>query len=367
VSRLGLTVVLSLSLVTPVSEPAPRKPASMPLQVSGALTNVSGAVELADGRVVISDMRGPAVWTVDPKTGALAKLGSPGAGPDQYVQPGGFYQGANGATLLLDRAQARVMLISPQGEFAGTYSVARKGVTSSSDEDRDRQRLDARGFVYFADRSASPPARDGEPRSMPLLRMEPKTQAIDVIAQLRLPEAKSMDMGNGMTISRGVVGSPGDGWGVTPDGRVAIVRGQPYRVDWITADGKLTQGTNVAFDPIPMTQADRDAHLASTAGKGPSVGMVGGGGGGTPKGPETTFAATKAPFAPDDVVVSADAQVWVRRSRPHGAASVVVDVFDDRGARIDRLELPDGARIVGFGRGAVYVWAGGKLQKFARK
>jgi hypothetical protein len=33
----------------------------------------------------------------------------------------------------------------------------------------------------------------------------------------------------------------------------------------------------------------------------------------------------------------------------------VYDVFDGRGVRIDRVELPARSRVVGFGRGAVYV------------
>jgi hypothetical protein len=207
----------------------------------------------------------------------------------------------------------------------------------------------------------------GTPAPNQLIRFEPKAQQREPIAELRRPETKTIQTSPNSTISRSVTGSPADGWGVAPDGRVAVVRGQPYRVDWISAAGSVTRGPAISIDPIPMTQADRDAHIAATAarGGGASVGLAGGGAGGG--GIEPMFADTKAPFSPDDVVVSPDAQVWVPRSRPFGATTVVVDVFDARGQRIDRLEFPLHSRVVGFGAGSVYVWDGTRLSKFRRR
>ena len=362
-------LVLAIAALVPLagSEPVPRKAAALPLKLTSSLVHVSAAHELADGRVLLSDAKNTIVWVLDQKTGVLTRLGSAGAGPDQYVQPGGFYVGSAGATLLLDRAQQRVTIISPKAEFAGTYSIARKGEQSSSSADRDFQRLDSRGFAYFTDPPAiADRAGMGVPAPLRLVRFEPKTQQRETVAELRRPEMKTIETGPGSTISRSVTGSPADGWGVAPDGRVAVVRGQPYRVDWISPTGAVSRGPEIAFDPIPMTQADRDAFIAANAGRGgASTGFAGGttGGGGI----EPMFASTKAPFSAADVLVSPDAQVWVPRSRPFTATTMVVDVFNARGQRIDRVEFPEHSRIVGFGAGAVFVWNGSTLLKYARK
>jgi hypothetical protein len=354
VHRSIVLLTLAAMPIAAASEPPPRRAVAEPLGLDPAVAHVSAARELPDRRVLLTDARTPAVWILDPVAGRATRIGSPGAGPDQYVQPGGLYGGLDDTTLLLDRAQMRVMAVSADGRFGRTYSIAIKGTQFSSDADHDQHRIDARGFSYFADRTGplTAPGRGGT-RSLRLVRFDPVTQQRQPVAELRLPAAIARDMGNGLTVSRAIVGAPGDGWGVVPDGRVAVVRGEPYRVEWVGADGRVTSGPAIAHDVIPMTDADRQAYLARLA-AGPSVG-AGSAGGGLAPGIEPTFAPTKAPFAADEVVVSPDAQVWVSRTRPFGETTVIYDVFDRRGQRIDRLEFPAGSRVVGFGPLSVYV------------
>jgi hypothetical protein len=157
-----------------------------------------------------------------------------------------------------------------------------------------------------------------------------------------------------VTLTRAVVGAPADGWGVAPDGRVAVVRGRPYRVDWIAPDGTVTTGPEIPHGILPMTEADKRAYRAEQAAL-PSVGVRSMGGGSSLAGLEPEFAQTRAPFSPDAVTVSPDAQVWVKRARPAGATDVVYDVFDSRGRRIARLAFPTGSHVAGFGAGAVFM------------
>jgi hypothetical protein len=356
-----MTRWLMLALVAvqaaPATEPPPTRATALPLTQSAPVAYVTAAAELPHGRLVVSDHRTPAVVVLDPATGRVTPLGSIGAGPGQYVQPGGLYPAADGSIRLLDRAQARVLVITSAGEFGEPYSIEVKGVRTSSSGDRDVQHLDARGFAYFSDRFGQFLGGGGPQSTMPLVRFEPVAQAKEVVVELGLPETKRLDHGNGMVTSRGVYGSPADGWGVAPDGRVAVVRGQPYRVDWIAPDGRVTRGPDVPHTPLPMTEADRQAYLARAAG-GPSASMGAGtarGSGGINTGIEPSFADTKAPFNPEDVFVSPDAEVWVQRTQPAGVAAVIYDVFDSRGRRAARLEFPAGSRVIGFGRGSVYV------------
>jgi hypothetical protein len=50
----------------------------------------------------------------------------------------------------------------------------------------------------------------------------------------------------------------------------------------------------------------------------------------------------------------ADAHVWVRTTTPGSQpGNVVYDVIDNTGALIDRVDVPKGMQIVGFGKGGV--------------
>lgn len=353
-------VALGVIALLPVSgaEPPPRAPAELPLRVEGALGHITGAYELPDGRVLLTDEKRPAVSVLDPKTGQASVVGSAGVGPGQYVRPGGIYGGGAREILVLDRAQTSVHVFSTTGAYVRTYSIAVAGVTSSSDG-VDLQRLDGRGHSYFTERSGRLESRltGGPPAPAQVIRFDPVKQQRTVVTDLRQPDTKTVPGGDGMVFSRAVVGSPADGFGVAPDGRVAAVRAEPYRVEWVAVDGKVTTGPAIAVDTLPMTDADKAEYKAKYGGAGgaTAVGVGSTSGRGGLSGLEPTFAATKAPFSPADVIVSPNAHVWVLRTRPAGATTAIYDVFDASGRRVDRLEFPAGSRVAGFGANTVYI------------
>jgi sugar lactone lactonase YvrE len=336
-------------------DPPGRRAVAVPMAQNPRVAHASAVAELPDGRIIVSDAKTPALWLLDGRTGNVTALGSAGAGPEQWIRPGGLYGGRDGEILLLDRAQARVMVIGPDAHVRRTYSIAVRGVTMASDADVDLQQLDAEGFSYFPDpQSAFLRARGQKVTAVPLIRFDPLKQLRAAVADLAQPDSQTSSTGDGITVTATVIGSPADGWGVAPDGRVAIVHAQPYRVDWISSDGRTVPGSEIPHDVLPMTDADRQATKASLA-RGPMVGVSrSGGASGTPV-VEPVFAATKAPFRPEDVVVSPEGQVWVMRSHAASSDVVTYDVFGSAGQRVDRLEFPVQSRVVGFGRGVVYV------------
>jgi hypothetical protein len=347
------------SLGLPAPEPAPRRLTPLPLRVEAPLPNVSAARELPDGRVLVTDFRLPAVYLLNPATGVLQRLGSSGVGPNQYVQPGGLYGGPDGTTLILDRSQARVLVVAPDGTFTRTYSIAVNGTSSSSDRDLDRQHLDARGLAYFTDDALLARARfSGQPTNeVDLVRFDATTQRKETVTRLLAQLERIVPGGDGVTYGRTVIGSPADGWGVTPEGRVAIVRAVPYRIEWISPAGKLTRGPAVSYDPVPMTDAEKQAFSDTHKGGSVGAGLAGSTSTSADMGP--IFARTKAPFERDDVMVSPGGRVWVMRCRPLAMPEVIYDVFDDAGARIDRVEFPALSRVIGFGKTSVFVREGG--------
>ena len=57
---------------------------------------------------------------------------------------------------------------------------------------------------------------------------------------------------------------------------------------------------------------------------------------------------------PTDIIVSSDGHVWVPRNQRFGIKTVLYDVFDRQGQRVDRVELPPATRVIGFGQSCVY-------------
>ena len=349
-----LAILLGLWVVSAAAEPEPRALKQMPLKIATPLTHVSAARELADGRIVVTNQSPPSVTLIDPASGAATSLGEAGAGESRYARPGGLYGGPGGATLLIDRGQTRLFTISASGQLQGSRSIARRGFSSSSDADRDLQQVDARGLVYFEEGQNRFAPLGNVSRDVPLIRFDAEAQKGETVAQIRKPDARSVPGGDNVVYSREIIGSPADGWGVAPDGRVAIVRAEPYRVEWHAAGGKVMRGPDVAVTPLPMTEADKERYQSMRRGRGPSIGRVGGGRADA-SGLEMMFAATKPPFAPENVVVSPAGQVWVQRTMPAEVTDVVYDVFDSSGKRIDRVKLPEDSRVVGFGSSSVLV------------
>ncbi len=65
------------------------------------------------------------------------------------------------------------------------------------------------------------------------------------------------------------------------------------------------------------------------------------------------FADVKPPFVPSGAWTTPEGELWVERSMPFGAPPTY-DVFDDQAAHVRQVVLPEGRRLLGFGRGALY-------------
>ncbi len=341
-------IILCLTILAG-AEPAPRKAFGSALKTDVALKGIGGVYELKDGRLLVSDPETPAVYMLDPATGKTKRLGAVGAGPGRYARPGGFYRGAGDTILMIDRGQTRALVITSSGVLVDSRSIAERGTTSSS-PGADLQRLDRHGLVYTFKRTFG----DSPSDSNLVIRMNAATQKQDTVAHLLKAAQKTIQLGDHMTNSRTVVGSPSDGWGVAGDGRLAIVRASPYRVEWHAPSGAVTKGPVIQYDVLPMTEADKKewADRGDRTSGGVGVGQAGGAASSSDL--PTTFAPTKPAFDSRFVTVAPDNRVWVKRSAVANATTAVYDVFDSAGERVDRIALPASAVIVGFGTGSVF-------------
>ena len=210
-----------------------------------------------------------------------------------------------------------------------------------------------------------------------------------------------------------------DDWAVLSDGSVAVLRGQDYRIEWQRPDGSKVTTPKISFDWKRMSEEDKIAFLDSSrvamekvrqaamsgnpaafqAGANAVMGggMPGGGGtrvqvqiggdgpmppqrgggdgggrggdagrGGGPGGmgninvpPINMVSPSELPdYAPPFQAGSArgdlDGNMWVRTTKVVQGGSVY-DVINAKGELIDRVLMPAGRVIAGFGHGVVYM------------
>jgi hypothetical protein len=284
--------------------------------------------ELRDGRVLVADLQTPAVQLLDAR-GALAKtIGRKGQGPGEYIEPRAVLAHPGDTTLIVDRQLRRVVVLSPGGDAVRTVALpdplAREANQAQSDE---------LGTIYTNDAGFGL-----TPRSdlRPVHRWAFGASRVDSVAGLRTAqmvrsERKGPD-GRVMGIMvRAVPYSPEDGWAVAPDGAVAIVRADPYRVEWMLPGGAIVRGPVQQYSAVPVTAKERAADR------------------------EASLPAAKPPFVASSVLADPFGRVWVGHYITEKATTRRWSIFDRRGARVTTLELPRTVDLLHLGGRGVYV------------
>jgi hypothetical protein len=215
-----------------------------------------------------------------------------------------------------------------------------------------------------------------------------------------------------------------DSWVVTTRGSVAIVRGYDYHIDWIDSDGTRRSTPKLPFDWRRLTDGEKQAKIDSakriidsltaaggfrlracgrgfsfmtappaggpvTPSGGGNPGAGGGGGGGaarvggssaadapaTPPTDCTVIVVTPA-FVPLDSMsdfiapvrerstrADLDGNVWILPTTSAGAkGGLLYDVVNPAGELVERVQLPAGRDILGFGRGGVLYLSRGEFR-----
>jgi hypothetical protein len=206
-----------------------------------------------------------------------------------------------------------------------------------------------------------------------------------------------------------------DDWAVLPDGAIAILR-KDYHVDFVNADGATSTAQKVPFDWQRLSDSAKIAIIDSSkaameriraniasGGGGTRIVIGGPGGPGGPGGdgpgpgggapiimmrvgdgpappqrggapapsPATGVDASRVPmpqinfvppselpdyrpaFTTGSVRADAEGKLWVRVTSSKPAAGPEYDVIDRKGTLVDRVALPAGTVIAGFGEGGV--------------
>lgn len=341
-------------------------------------TSLRAVREFADGRVLVADAIDKVVHLIDFRTGAATPIGREGQGPEEYSLPFSLFPTADGGALLQDFGNRRFLPISAEGRIGKAFSTPMPPAQAASPDGNgparrmmggglfNAQGSDGKGNLYFQG-IALPDDAGRSADSVPLMRWAPNTARVDTVAWLPItpgmrPQVTRGSGGNTMMVRMGggTAWAKQTAWGVAPDGRIAMVAPEPYRVTWITPTGRVA-GPVVPYTPIKVTDADRKEFLEERSRQRPIVATFGGPGGRRaapvqPNAGDVEFPDTKPPFSGvTAVLVAPDGQVWVQRLRRAGDRTPLYDVFDRQGRKVAEVTLRPRSRVIGFGQGTVYV------------
>jgi hypothetical protein len=344
-------------------------------------TAVGAVRELKDGRVIVSDPRDKIVQLIDLKSGRATKVGREGQGPGEFSLPMGLVALPGDTTGIFDPLNQRYLLVMPDGKTGGFVSTRPVG----DDDERGGagggpvvrmggfgmtppRGTDRSGFVYvqgspFQMGPTGPVAQD----SVPVMRFDRRKQTYEPVAYVRMPKGNAQVSGNsGNMMVR--IGSANpfaarDEWAVAPDGRIAIVRADEYRVDWVSPNGQRTRGPVTPYTRTRVSDKHKKWWQESQRRRGQAM-MVTNENGRTsasvrpPQGaPEerNDWPEYFPPFLGSGVQAAPNGHVWVLQAIASDDDTPTYDVFDGSGKLAQRVQIPKRSRVVGFGNGSVYV------------
>jgi hypothetical protein len=245
------------------------------------------------------------------------------------------------------------------------------------------------------------------PESSFVVRVDLKSRKVDTAATFRIPKimmniTRDENTGNVQVTSTVNPVPWTDDWAMLSDGTVAVVRGQDYRVDLVSPEGKKTAGQKLPFDWQRLTDEDKTkiidsarvvvekqratmmAQMAGASGAdtkassadsgktstrqrpqaeggGMQITMSGPGGGGRGMNismPPINFVTLsempdyRPVFRQGSARGDADGNLWIRTSKMVNGGAVY-DVINNKGELKDRVLVPPGRVIAGFGPGGV--------------
>lgn len=318
-------------------------------------TQVSKVSELRDGRVVVLDRLVGEVRLVDLGSGRTEVLGRAGDGPREYRAPLELIPLGGDSVGIYDDANVRILVITPAGTLAGFVSP-----WSMAEGTRLGGFVgDGRGFLYGEQRGRS------SDDSASLYRWRAGSPNAEFVTRIHRPlPAGAIPMGQGV-VRPGSFARPSTAnlWAVAGTGSLAIAVFEPYHVVITAASGQRITGAPIRYVRTPVNDSVKRAFFADRPKA--VTGMIVNSKTGQktvtrepvfPIDPSTvTWAKEVPPFRGDGLVAFApDGNLWIQRTT-FGREGGRYDIIGADGALVDRVRLPEGHRVVGFGRDVMYV------------
>lgn len=358
--RLGESCLLAVAVLLP-SQPLKaqrlidltRRPDAV---IHEPFTSIAGVRGLPGSIAVVTDHIERLLFLVDFADGSLTPIGRQGEGPAEYRFPSVPLAGPSNTTYVVDASLQRALVVSPTGAIVSTVRLPRAGLPSGT----LARGSDQSGRLYFEGNSFDP-ERETFLDSVEVLRWNPRDNRLDTVSRVWSGGRVIVNWPTGKaSLARSITPYPAlDAWAVYPDGAIAIVRHQPFRVDIVNTAGTVRRGTPLTYKPRPVTAADRTMYRKRMSLVRSSAVLKGGGSGGPQssgiKVSDEEFPRLMPPFVAASIAMSPDGQLWIGRSHSASDTARYYDILDTRGGVVATAKVGRDSKVVGFGLGTVYV------------
>ena len=357
---------------------------------SGVLRFVQGVRALPGGRVLVNDPDRRRLILLDSTLKQVAIVLDTTAGERNSYgrQPGGMIPYLADSTLFLERIGQVFILIDPSGSIIRTVAIPKVQDLNylMAPSVYGWASVDPKGrLIYQAVRRrpatpvSDPRVRNvpvAEPDSAPIVRADFNTRSVDTIALVGVPLTKvtrSVDSHGVQVGATAIDPLPvRDLWAMTSDGSIALVRAHDYHIDWVRPDGSRESSPKMPFDWKPLTAEDTQRIVDSTrqaeearraAMPKPPPSAIGRS---APASPRALLIVEPSdlpdyfpPLRQNAVMADRDGHVWILPTTSAGATGGLLwDVVNRDGRIIQRVRLPLGHRLAGFGPGGdVYTFS----------
>ena len=316
--------------------------------------------ELSDGRIIVADRVDLGLVVADFRTQTTRPISRKGAGPGEYGMVTRLWPIGGDSSLMADLLQRRWLVL--HGDRVVTT------VPPDNPTVKAMQGMflgaDGAGHLLIEARKEAPVGESvtGAGDSSYLVRYHRSSTRVDTLARLMLrpsatireTNAKGEDTFVGMRALRLRVGEQ---YIVHPDGWIAIVRINPFRVDWRSPEGRWTLGAPLPVPVIRMSQREKAASLARTAASqaanrssGPQPPMPP-----QMKMPDDDWPDVMPPYLQNEMTFSPDGDVIIRRQPSADYPGVAYYVVDRRGRLLGVIDMKNNERIVSAGARSLYV------------
>lgn len=312
-------------------------------------TNIYSVRELSDGRVLVSDNSVESRLVVaDLAANRVRMLGHIGAGPGEYRQAGRLLALSHDSTLFVDAARGRRLLLLHRDNIVTTLPPDAAVIKAVGGEFRGADTL---GRVLGVRQMGADQLAPGMIRERLAAIVAQRSGArADTILSLRGTEQRITRTGTRerpFWLFDVLIGSVEDQATLFPDGWISVVRADPYRVEWRSPDGRVTQGPVVEWERPRGDEREKAAYLERSRRRY----------GSNSESREMPWADRLSPFRSNAMLPAPGGNLLVLRSQWSKAPDTRYDLFNRAGQLIGRLAMPDSERVVGFGPHSVYVTA----------
>jgi uncharacterized membrane protein YgcG len=364
---------------------------------------------LAAGGIRSASLSNEPIFVVDgirmSSNNATVALDSVAGASNSYgPRPASIVRYLGDSTLLTDFVSRSVLVLDHNGQIARALALPtyEDGVAPFAVTFPTPRAIDDKGRV-LAQGGFS--VRNGQVADSSLiLRADLQTRRVDVVGAMHSPGGRNRtdppeDGRRVVTTIRQPVPTE-DSWSVLSDGTIAFVRGNDYHVDWILPDGTRSSTSKLPFDWKRLTDEDKqrladsakvvwDSLMAmrnarntgsSNAGRGDEGGGGAGrsGGGGGALGQQGSIQRMQSvplpeipdfypPIHPNASIPDLDGNLWIlpTTSAQSQRGELVYDVVNVKRGLFQRVRMPVGRSVAGFGKGGVvYLLSGDRTNGF---